>query len=333
VLEHGSAMAQFTIEYRMSHVLPYGLRTCLDQLVSQPGLASFFDTFDLDAHLHTPLQCTAAMHTFDTPLQYTPLIHNNTTYRCGLPMLLFNPGKTKGHPFATRYLALSPNRPNHRVKENPNMDIPLKPMIRDNLKPNVEMDCGAREADNDEGNVSNSAPEAHIRHTLWPSFLPRYENPSVQVTLVALVSFLCPGMWNALNGLGGGGLVDAKPANNANVALYSTFAVVGFFAGIVTNKLGVRLTLSLGGFGYTLYSSSLLCYKHTENAGFLIFAGLQLGLCAGLFWTAQGMVMLSYPTEEAKGKYIAWSWMIYNMGAVIGSAVSASCWPCPENCS
>lgn len=129
-------------------------------------------------------------------------------------------------------------------------------------------------------------------------------------------------MWNALNGLGGGGLVDAEPANNANVALYSTFAVAGFFAGIGTNKLGVRITLSLGGFGYAIYSSSLLCYKHTQNQGFLIFAGLQLGLAAGLFWAAQGMVMISYPTEDSKGKYISWSWMIYNMGAVIGSIVS-----------
>jgi len=129
-------------------------------------------------------------------------------------------------------------------------------------------------------------------------------------------------MWNALNGLGGGGLVDAKPANNANVALYSTFAVVGFFAGIATNKLGIRATLSLGGFGYALYSSSLLCYKHTGNSGFLIFAGIQLGICAGIFWVAQGMVMLSYPTEQSKGKYIAWSWMVYNMGAVIGSIIA-----------
>lgn len=215
------------------------------------------------------------------------------------------------------------------------METPLqpltKPMIDNNHKPDTDRNHVSRDADDCGVNVSSSISAAYRRPTLWPSFLPRYADPSVQATLVALVSFLCPGMWNALNGLGGGGLVDAKPANNANVALYSTFAVVGFFAGIVTNKLGVRATLSLGGFGYTFYSSSLLCYKHTENAGFLIFAGLQLGLCAGLFWTAQGMVMLSYPTEESKGKYIAWSWMIYNMGAVIGSAVSANYWPFPEN--
>jgi len=33
------------------------------------------------------------------------------------------------------------------------------------------------------------------------------------------------------------------------VALYSTFAVVGFFAGTITNKLGIRTALSFGGLG------------------------------------------------------------------------------------
>lgn len=213
------------------------------------------------------------------------------------------------------------------------MQLLSKPAIHDALKSKAELDWDEREADNRRGNASSSTSGRIGRPILWPAFFPRYADPSVQVTLVAFVSFLCPGMWNALNGLGGGGLVDAKPANNANVALYSTFAVVGFFAGIATNKLGIRATLSLGGFGYTLYSSSLLCYKHTGNSGFLIFAGLQLGLCAGLFWVAQGMVMLSYPIEESKGKYIAWSWMIYNMGAVIGSVVSDSRLCCPRDFS
>lgn len=194
--------------------------------------------------------------------------------------------------------------------------------IPNDLKFKAEVDVVVPEVQGLEEDISNQTTETRRHNALWPSIFPRYESPKVQVTLVALISFLCPGMWNALNGLGGGGLVDATPANNANVALYSTFAVVGFFAGIATNKLGIRITLSLGGLGYTLYSSSLFCYKHTANSGFLIFAGLQLGLCAGLFWTAQGMVMLSYPTEKSKGKYIAWTWIIYNMGAVVGSIVS-----------
>jgi hypothetical protein len=84
-------------------------------------------------------------------------------------------------------------------------------MVYDNLKPTAGMDCKAREADKDGSNIPTSTPGAHRRPTLWPGFFPRYADPSVQVTLVALVSFLCPGMWNALNGLGGGGLVNAEP--------------------------------------------------------------------------------------------------------------------------
>jgi len=202
------------------------------------------------------------------------------------------------------------------------IQLSSKLAIHDVLKSQAERDWDQREADDRGGNPASPTSGRTRRPVLWPAGFPRYADPFVQVTLVAFISFLCPGMWNALNGLGGGGLVDAKPANNANVALYSTFAVVGFFAGIATNKLGIRATLSLGGFGYALYSSSLLCYKHTGNSGFLIFAGIQLGICAGIFWVAQGMVMLSYPTEQSKGKYIAWSWMVYNMGAVIGSIVS-----------
>jgi MFS family permease len=111
------------------------------------------------------------------------------------------------------------------------------------------------------------------------------------------------------------------PANNANVALYSTFSVVGFFAGTFTNKLGIKLTLSFGGLGYFIYASSLLSYNHTQNDGFLIFAGALLGVCAGLLWTAQGAIMMSYPPEGSKGRYISWFWMIFNLGAVIGSLV------------
>ncbi|CAL3970135.1 unnamed protein product [Diplocarpon coronariae] len=150
----------------------------------------------------------------------------------------------------------------------------------------------------------------------------RFRTSNVQLFLLSLIAFLCPGMWNALNGLGGGGLVAAEPANTANIALYAVFAVVGFCAGIPTNKLGVRFTLALGGLGYAIYTSSLFCYKHTANEGFLIFAGVVLGFSAGLFWAAQGMMITSYPVESDQGKSAAWFWGIYNLGAVIGSVIS-----------
>jgi MFS family permease len=152
--------------------------------------------------------------------------------------------------------------------------------------------------------------------------IPAYASPPIQLVIVSFVCFLCPGMFNALSGMGGGGQVDHTAADDANVALYSTFAVVGFFAGSIANKLGLRFSLSFGGLGYCIYVASFLSYSHNQNRGFTIFAGALLGVCAGLLWTAQGAIMMSYPPEGSKGRYISWFWMIFNLGAVIGSLVS-----------
>jgi MFS family permease len=152
--------------------------------------------------------------------------------------------------------------------------------------------------------------------------LPWFASPETQLVLVSFVCFLCPGMFNAVSGLGGAGQLKTTDVNNANTALYSTFAVVGFFAGSVANRIGLRLTLSIGGFGYFLYVASLLSYNINQNAGFLIFAGALLGVCGGLLWCAQGAVMMSYPHEHEKGKFISIFWVIFNLGGVIGSLVS-----------
>lgn len=168
--------------------------------------------------------------------------------------------------------------------------------------------------------------ETHIRPSGW-MYRTRfgglwYASPQVQLGMVSFVCFLCPGMFNALGGLGGGGKTNATLADNMNIALYSTFAVVGFFAGSFVNRLGVRSTLAFGGIGYCIYAISLLVSEHASVAGFNIFAGALLGVCAALLWTAQGTIMLSYPPEAQKGKYFAWFWAIFNLGGVIGSLVS-----------
>ncbi|KAG4437555.1 hypothetical protein IFR05_006942 [Cadophora sp. M221] len=151
--------------------------------------------------------------------------------------------------------------------------------------------------------------------------IPWFASPRVQLIMVSFVCFLCPGMFNALGGMGGGGRTDATLADNMNIALYSTFAVFGFFGGTIVNKLGVKLTLAFGGIGYCIYAVSLLVSVYAHVAPFNIVAGALLGICAGLLWTAQGTIMISYPHENEKGRYFAWFWAIFNMGAVIGSLI------------
>jgi hypothetical protein len=48
--------------------------------------------------------------------------------------------------------------------------------------------------------------------------LPCYASPFAQLIIVSFVCFLCPGMFNALSGMGGGGQVDAT-ANDEGIIL------------------------------------------------------------------------------------------------------------------
>ncbi|KAJ8088902.1 hypothetical protein PM082_014148 [Marasmius tenuissimus] len=150
-----------------------------------------------------------------------------------------------------------------------------------------------------------------------------YYHPLTQIMLLGGVCFMCPGLFNAINGLGAAGRLNPTTSSNSNTALYSTFGIAAFFAGSINNVLGSKITLLLGSFGYCIYIGSYLALKyHDEATGFVIAAGAILGVCAGMLWSAQGSLMLSYPTEAEKGKYIAVFWAIFNMGSVVGAAVS-----------
>ncbi|KAK9898637.1 MFS general substrate transporter [Cystobasidium minutum MCA 4210] len=161
-----------------------------------------------------------------------------------------------------------------------------------------------------------------------------YKRPIAQIILVSFVCFMCPGMFNALNGLGGGGKQDATTADNGNVALYSTFSVFAFFGGTVANKIGLKPTLIIGASGYSLYIGALystVIAQTQSRENFVIAAGAILGVCAGLLWTAQGAIMLAYATERTKGRYVALFWSIFNFGAVIGAIIPmATNWNRPE---
>jgi len=156
--------------------------------------------------------------------------------------------------------------------------------------------------------------------------LPPYRSPVVQVSIVGLVIFCTVGMSSALSGTGGGGQVDAKASDNAKVAIYATFCVLAFFGGTICNRIGVRLTLALGCFGYALYVAAFLAYNHINSRAdpFVIVAGTIEGISAGLLWTAHGAIVMSYPTEEDKGKLFALCWAIFNFGSVVGSVISVA---------
>ncbi len=149
-----------------------------------------------------------------------------------------------------------------------------------------------------------------------------WDRPLTQIGIVGFICFLCPGMFNALSGIGGGGQVDPAPAVSSNIAIYACFAGFSFFAGSLHNIFGSKTLLFVGGLGYALYTSSFLSYNFNQNGAFVIAAGAVLGLCAALLWTSQGAIMMSYPIEGRKATGVALFWTIFNLGAVIGSAIA-----------
>uniref|UniRef100_F6HTM1 UNC93-like protein 1 n=1 Tax=Vitis vinifera TaxID=29760 RepID=F6HTM1_VITVI len=110
----------------------------------------------------------------------------------------------------------------------------------------------------------------------------RYNSPLVQVCLIVLVCFYCLCMFNALSEMGGGGQVDAAAANNANTALYTTFAIFDVLGGGIYNILGPRFTLFAGCSTYVLYTGSFLYYNHYRHQGFAIVTGAILEIEVGL---------------------------------------------------
>ncbi|CAO3633957.1 unnamed protein product [Cunninghamella blakesleeana] len=144
----------------------------------------------------------------------------------------------------------------------------------------------------------------------------RVNSPTFQIFLVGFISFCCPGMYNALIGMGGGGKLSTGLINNANTALSITFTVCSLLGAPIYNIFG-HCVIVPASLTYVLFVGSFL----TDSDAFTIIAGAILGIGAGFFWTSQAGIMMSYPRESEKGKAFSIFWMIFNLGATIGAAI------------
>ncbi|EEQ34411.1 hypothetical protein McanMca71_002597 [Microsporum canis] len=169
------------------------------------------------------------------------------------------------------------------------------------------------------GQMGNGEPESP-KSSKW---LDIYSHAWFQVLLISFICFCCPGMYNALTGLGGSGQVDATVAANANVALLSATAATALFVvGPIFSIIGPRACWLVGGWTYALYSASLLNFNIRHNGSFVIAAGAILGVGASFLWVTQGAIMTTYVPESQKGRAIAVFWIIFNLGGMIGSLAS-----------
>lgn len=105
--------------------------------------------------------------------------------------------------------------------------------IRDPIQPHDHFDLASSRSRHARtysrrSSVTSTSTERFLRRTGFSAF---YYHPVTQVCLLGLVCFLCPGSFNALNGLGAAGRLDSVVNSNSNSACYATFTVAAFFAG------------------------------------------------------------------------------------------------------
>lgn len=94
-----------------------------------------------------------------------------------------------------------------------------------------------------------------------PVKIPWYRSPWYNALILGLCNFLAPGIWNAMNSLGGGGDEEPYLVNAANALTFGLMVISCLFmSGPCVRYIGIKWTLILGTIGYAPYAAGL--YTH-----------------------------------------------------------------------
>ncbi|KAH9232384.1 hypothetical protein K456DRAFT_1725706 [Colletotrichum gloeosporioides 23] len=149
-----------------------------------------------------------------------------------------------------------------------------------------------------------------------------YRGVFFQATVVGIAAFTAPGLWNAMNSVGAGGQQSPYLVMAGNAVLFSLMTITCLTGSIIANRFGLKATFAFGTMGYAMYSAALYTNNRYGTEWFIYVGSAACGITAGLFWAAEGAIMLSYPEPENRGKYLAY-WLCYrNSGSILGGVIS-----------
>ncbi|CAO1613788.1 unnamed protein product [Sympodiomycopsis kandeliae] len=169
-----------------------------------------------------------------------------------------------------------------------------------------------------DGGVQDVHPPAYTGKRSW------FRSTFTQATILGLCSFGAPGIWGALSSLGAGGQSSPATVNAANSITFVLMIFTSYLTSSLINIVGVPIALSIGAAGYAPYAAGLyLSSKTNGDVTWLVLVGATLcGLSAGVFWSTEGAVILSYPERHNVGKYVSYWLMFRVLGQLIGGAIN-----------
>jgi hypothetical protein len=135
-------------------------------------------------------------------------------------------------------------------------------------------------------------PSDHSDENVVPrSKIPWFRSTRFQAAVLGGSFFCGPGMYYALTALGAGGLESATLVNTINGISFGLNAVFAFFSGIFINFFGVRLSLSLGLIGFSIYGAALYCNNRFGTVWLLYFSSVLQGYCTAVLWYENSSVL------------------------------------------
>ncbi|RFU23713.1 hypothetical protein B7463_g12625, partial [Scytalidium lignicola] len=153
-------------------------------------------------------------------------------------------------------------------------------------------------------------------------FQRAFRSTLFQVIIVGLVSFMNPGIWNALNSLGAGGEETPFLVNAANAITFGIMIIGCTLGGVIANKIGLKWALVLGTLGYPFYSASLYTNNRFGVKWFVLFGAVTCGLSASMLWASEAAIALGYPEHKKRGRYVGIWLGIRGCGSLIGGAIN-----------
>lgn len=149
-----------------------------------------------------------------------------------------------------------------------------------------------------------------------------YRTTIFNVSVVAVCAFIAPGLWAAMNGLGGAGSADPYYVNAANAVIFCLQFVVCIFGSSLIAKIGLKWAFAFGMIGFPIYASSVYCNIKYNNTWYIMLACVIDGISSGVFWLTEGAIVLAYPEKHRRGKYLAYWLASRIVGQMIGGAVT-----------
>ncbi|TEA17291.1 UNC93-like protein [Colletotrichum sidae] len=149
-----------------------------------------------------------------------------------------------------------------------------------------------------------------------------YRTVFFQATVIGLCAFFAPGLYNAMQSTGAGGQQTPYLVMSANAVLGVMMVVTCSLGSVMANRIGLKNALIFGTTGYAIYSASLYTNNRYGNEWFVYVGSAACGITAGVFWAAEGAIMISYPEDHKRGRYLAY-WLAYrNGGSIVGGAIN-----------